>query len=44
LADAQLAVVPAISLQLSGQSDLPSSIVVASLTNGTRNMPLVRLG
>jgi hypothetical protein len=39
-----LAVVPAISLQLSGQASLPASILVASLNTGTRNMPVVRLG
>jgi hypothetical protein len=43
-ADSIFAVLPALSYQLSGQTDLPASIATASLTNGTRNMPLVRLG
>jgi hypothetical protein len=44
LADGVFAVLPALSYQLGSQADLPATIATASLTNGTRNMPLVRLG
>ena len=42
--DSIYGVAPALSYQITGQTDLPSSISNAVLVNGTRNMPLVRLG